>query len=95
MTQSKDFKFVATLVLVFEKIKKEWSEVETRYDNFYSSLKAEDIINESHISDYLFQSIYTTIKTKLQKFLGKGLGWIIDSVIGHTINISKYNPLAK
>ena len=24
----------------------------------------------------------------------KRSGWIIDSVIGHTINISKYNPLA-
>ena len=26
--------------------------------------------------------------------LGKGSGWIIDSVIDHTISISKYNPLA-
>ena len=27
------------------------------------------------------------------KPLGKGSGWIIYSVIDHTINISKYNPL--
>ena len=27
-------------------------------------------------------------------YLGKGSGWIIDSVIHHNINISKYNPLA-
>ena len=24
--------------------------------------------------------------------LGKGLGWIIDSVIDHTVSTSKYNP---
>ena len=29
-----------------------------------------------------------------QKSLGKGSGWIIDSVIDHTINPSKYNHLA-
>ena len=27
------------------------------------------------------------------KSLGKGSGWIKDSVIDHNINISKYNPL--
>ena len=37
----------------------------------------------------MFQSVYTTIKTNIQKSLGKGSGWIIDSVIDHTINISK------
>ena len=26
--------------------------------------------------------------------LGKGSGWIIDSVINHNLSISKYNPLA-
>ena len=30
----------------------------------------------------------------MKKIIGKGLGWIIDSVIDHTISISKYNPLA-
>ena len=30
----------------------------------------------------------------MEKSLGKGSRWIIDSVIDHTINISKYNPLA-
>ena len=32
--------------------------------------------------------------SNIQKSLGKGLGWIIDSVIDHTSSISKYNPLA-
>ena len=46
LTQLKGFEFVATLVLVFKKIK---SEDKTKYDNFYSSSKAEIIINESDI----------------------------------------------
>ena len=42
----------------------------------------------------VFQSIYTTVISKIQKSSGNGSGWIIDSVIDHTIGISKYNPLA-
>ena len=42
----------------------------------------------------MFKSIYTTITTNIQKSLGKGSGWIFDSVIDHAISISKYNPLA-
>ena len=30
----------------------------------------------------------------MQKYLGKGPDWIIDSVIYHTISTSKYSPLA-
>ena len=29
----------------------------------------------------------------MQKPIGKGSGWIIDSVMNHNISISKYNPL--
>ena len=88
----KGFKFVTTLVLVFKKIK---SEDKTNYGSFYSTSKAEIIINESDIIDDVFLSIYyTTIISNIQKSLGKGSGWIIDLVIHHTISISKYNPLA-
>ena len=58
-----------------------------------SKLKAEIIIIKSDIDD-VFQAIYTTVISNIQKSLGKGSGWIIDSVIDHTISISKYNPLA-
>ena len=81
---------MTTLVLMFKKVE---SEDKTKYDNFYSSSKAGEIINENDIDD-LFQSIYTTIITSTQKSLGKDSDWINDSVIGHTISISKYNPLA-
>ena len=54
---------MTTSVLVFEKIE---SQDKTKCDNFYSSSKAEVIINESDIDD-VFQSIYTTITSNIQK----------------------------
>ena len=41
----------------------------------------------------MFKSIYTTIITNIQKSLGKGSDWIINSVINHTISTSKHNSL--
>ena len=61
--------------------------------NFYLSSKAEIIINESEIDD-VFESVYSAIISNTQKSLRKGSGWIIDSIINHTIRISNYNPVA-
>ena len=52
------------------------------------------IINESDTDD-VSKSIYTAIIGNIQKSLGKGSGWINDSVIDHTISISKYNSSAR
>ena len=90
MTQFQGFELVVTLALVFKKIE---SEDKTKYDTFCSSSKAEIIINKKDINN-AFQLIYTVITSNIQKSLGKGSCLIIDSVIGHTISISKYNPLA-
>ena len=54
---------------------------------------AETIINESDTDD-VFQLINSTVISNIQKSLGKDSSWFIDSVVNHTINISKYNPLA-
>ena len=81
---------MTTLVLVFKKV---GSENKTKFENFYLSSKAAVIINESDIGD-VFQSIYVTIITNIQKSLGKDSGWIIDLVIDHTIRFSKFNPLS-
>ena len=59
MTQLKGFRFVTALVLVFKKIE---NEDKTKFDNFYSSWKAEVIVNERDIDD-VFESIYTAIIT--------------------------------
>ena len=91
LTQLRGFKVVTALALAFKKIE---SENKTKHDNFYSSSKAEIIINESEIEN-VFKSIYTTIIANIQKSLGKGSGWIINSVIDHAISISSCNPLSR
>ena len=84
MSELKGFKFVTTLPLVLKKIE---SEGKTKYDTFYLHSKAETIINESDIDDNVFKSIYTTVISNIPKSLGKGSGWITDSIIEHNINI--------
>ena len=51
------------LILVFKNVE---SEDKTKYDTFYSNSKAEMIINNSD-TDIVFQSIYTTIVSNIQK----------------------------
>ena len=63
LTRLRDFKFVTTLVLVFQKI---GSKDKTKY-NFYSTSKAETIINEIDIEN-VFKSVYTTIIENTQMF---------------------------
>ena len=89
MSKLRGFKLVTTLVLVFKKIK---SKDKIKYDNIYSNSKAEIIINESDIDD-VFESIHITTISNIQKFSGKGSGWIIDLVIDDTNNISKYDNI--
>ena len=78
-------------MLVYKRVE---TEDKTKYSTFYSHSKAETIIIESDIND-VFKSIYTTVISNIQKSLGKGSGWIIDSVIDHNISISKHNPSAR
>ena len=54
----------------------------------YSSSKAETTINESD-NDDAFESIYSMIISNVQKYFGKGLRWIVNSVADHTVHISK------
>ena len=75
MSQLRGFKFVITLVLI-------------KYCTYYSNSKREIIINENDIDD-IFESIYITIISTKPKFIGKGSGWIFDSVINRTFNISR------
>ena len=88
LSELKGFKFVITLV---PEVKKLQSYHKTLYSSFYS--KAERIINESDIDD-VFEAIYGTVLSNIQKFLGQDSSWITDSDIDHNVNILKYNPLA-
>ena len=67
LTELKSFKFVTTLVLEFKNIVRD---DKTKYNTFYSNTKAVKIINESDI-DNVFESIYTTVISNMQKSLGK------------------------
>ena len=83
LSQLRGFKLVTGLVLECRKIE---NYNETKDTTFYSNSKEETIVNESDIND-IFESVYTTIIPNIQKYLGKGSGWIFDSVIDHIINI--------
>ena len=82
MSQVRGFKFVTILVFEFQK-KMIWK----IHNNFYSNSKAEAIISVSN-NDDAFESICSSIISNIQKSLGKGLGWIADSVFDSNINIS-------
>ena len=89
LTELKSFKFVLALVLQFKTIE---NDNETKRSTFYLNSKAETIIYQSDIDD-VFESVYNAIISNIQKSLEKGSFWITDSVLDHTINNSKYNPL--
>ena len=78
---------LTTLVLELKKIE---SNNKTLHRTIYLHSKAETIINESNFDD-AFKSIFSTVISNTQKFLEQSSGWIINSVIGHKINISKCN----
>ena len=77
------------LVIEFNKIE---SDSATKYSTVYSNSKVVTIFNKNDIDD-VFQSIGSTIISNIQKSHGKSFDWIFDSVVNHTIYISKYNPL--
>ena len=93
---------VAALVLVFTKIE---NEDQAKYDNFYSSSKAEIIISKGDI-DHVFKSIYATIITDIQNIQEKVQdGLLIQSLIIllvfqslifqlEAVSISNCNPLS-
>ena len=74
---------MTTLSLQSKKIQ---SDDKTLYSLFCLNSKAETIINESDIDD-VFELIYNAIKSNIQKSLGQGPVWIIDSILCHNINI--------
>ena len=84
MTQLNGFKFVTTLVLLFRNVE---SEDKTKYDTLYSNSKAKIIFNKRNIDD-VFPS------SNIQTSLGKDPGRITDSVLCHSIIISKYGHSA-
>ena len=69
------FTFLTILVLVIKKME---SESKTKYNTFYSHSKAETIINDSDIDDNVIKSVYDTVISTIQNFLGKRSGYTTD-----------------
>ena len=78
------------LVSEFQKIE---SADETKCSTFYSKPNAELIINEQDFDD-VFESIYITVISNIEKFPGKSLIWFLHPVRDHITNILKCNNLA-
>ena len=68
LTELKGFKFVATLVLEFEKNGKWWNNLQLK-QFMAETFKAEAIMNENDI-DYLLESINNTTISKIRNSLG-------------------------
>ena len=75
------FKFVT-----FLELKKIENDDQTKYTTFYFNSKVEVIINESDIDD-IFELIYITTISNIQKYLGKGSSWITDSALDHITDL--------
>ena len=91
MNELRGFKFVITLVL---KLRKRTTKKDgTKYSTFYLNSKAETIIHNIN-NDGIFESIYSTIMRKIQKYQEVGSGWTIYSVIEQNINVSKNKLLS-
>ena len=71
LSELKGFKFVITLVLQVKKMQSNDNTLENKH--FYSEEEA--IINENN-SDYVFDAIYVTILSNIQKFIEQGYSQI-------------------
>ena len=69
------------------------SDDKTKYDTFFQSQNQKQLSMKVTVMIYLKQSILQLYETH-KISLVKGSSWIVDSVLDHIINISKYNPLA-
>ena len=84
----KGFKYIETLKMTFEKQLGDEIITKTAYFNGM----ARTIINENEIDESLQLSRQDLIKA-IGQWISEGSGWIIQSVDGHYINLTKYKPL--
>ena len=68
LSELRSFRFVTTLILGLKKIQ---SDIKHYIALFFSNSKAKTIINESEIND-VFESVYTTVISNIQKSLEQG-----------------------
>ena len=88
LIQTKGFKFVETLQVIFLK----YSNDEKISKNSYFNSTTDLIINETDIKLSL-QTSQQQILNKIAQWISEGSGWTIQSIENHYINIVNYNPL--
>ena len=84
----KGFKYIETLKVTFEKQLEDEIITKTAYFNS----KTKTLINENEINEVLQTSRQELIKA-IGQWISEGSGWTIQSVDGHYINLTKYEPL--
>ena len=84
----KGFKYIETLKMTFEKRLENKTTIKTAYFNS----KTKTLINENEINEVL-QTSRQEIMKAIGQWISEGSGWTIQSVDGHYINLTKYEPL--
>ena len=84
----KGFKYIETLKMSFEKQLGNETTIKTAYFNS----KTKTLINENEINEVLQTSRQELMKA-IGQWISEGSGWTTQSVDGHYINLTKYEPL--
>ena len=86
--ESKGFKYIETLKVTFEKQLGNKTTIKTAYFNSMTTT----IINKNEINKALQTSRQELMKA-IGQWISEGSGWTIQSVDGHYINLTKYQPI--
>ena len=81
-----DFKYEITMTVLLYKHK---MDRDTEYSPVYFNSSTKTVINFECYFDQSFQEILH----RIDNWINKGSGWIIESINGEYVNISAYTPL--
>ena len=85
LNEMKDFKYQITVKVLLSKDKNEGIE----HSSVYFNSTTKTVINSEFSLDKSFQEILY----RIDNWINEGSGWIIESISGEYIKISKYSPL--
>ena len=90
----KGFKFIETLVVIFNKdvADSQGVKLETIYKMAFLNGKAKTITKPNDIEPELNMSRQEILNT-IDKWVSEGLGWVIDRIDSHYMNVNQYKPL--
>ena len=82
----KGFKYQITVAILLHKHKMDGY---TEYSPVYFNSTTEAVTN----SEYMFDKSFQEILSRIDNWINRGSGWIIESIEGEYVNISAYSPL--